>query len=103
MNGEREQLAITIAVPRALVEAIAERVARLLAEQQPGTAQASSPWLDFEAACVYLGFSRDQLYKLTAARAIPVRKKAGGQGLLFNRHELDQWLERAYPRLDRGR
>jgi excisionase family DNA binding protein len=46
---------------------------------------------------VYLGFSRDRLYKLTAARAIPFRKKRDGQGLLFHRGELDRWLEREYP------
>ena len=49
------------------------------------------------AAAAYLGFSRDRLYKLTAARAIPCRKKRDGQGLLFHRGELDRWLEREYP------
>jgi excisionase family DNA binding protein len=55
-----------------------------------------SPWLDFEGAREYLRFSRDQLYKLTAARAIPFRKRRGGQGLLFHRDELDRWLQAAY-------
>jgi excisionase family DNA binding protein len=64
--------------------------------QEPG-----SPWLNLEGACAYLGFSRDQLYKLTAAHAIPFRKKAGGQGLRFHRDELDAWMETRYPRLDR--
>ena len=45
----------------------------------------------------YLGFSRNKLYKLTAAQAIPFRKKRDGQGLLFHRDELDRWLEREYP------
>ena len=44
----------------------------------------------------YLGFSRDRLYKLTAARAIPFRKKREGQALLFHRDELDRWLEAEY-------
>ena len=57
---------------------------------------AASPWLDFDAAAAYLGFSRDRLYKLTAARAIPCRKKRGGQGLLFRRDELDRWVENEY-------
>src|SRR5205807_3726934 len=35
----------------------------------------SSPWLDVVGACAYLGFSRDRLYKLSAAGAIPCRKK----------------------------
>ena len=45
--------------------------------------------------------SRDTLYKLTAARAIPFRKKLNGQGLRFHRDELDGWMETHYPRLDR--
>jgi excisionase family DNA binding protein len=82
-----------------LVEAIAQRVAELLREREPA-APTASPWLDLEGACAYLGFSRDRLYKLTAAGAIPARKKRDGQGLLFHRDELDAWLETAYPRLD---
>jgi excisionase family DNA binding protein len=93
--------AIAINVPDALVEAIAQRVVALLRDADPEV-EPVSPWLDFAGACAYLRFSRDRLYKLTAARAIPCRKKTSGQGLLFHRQELDQWLEQAYPRLDRG-
>ena len=89
----------TFTLPEGLIERIAQRVVQLLRES-PVQAEAS-PWLNFEQACVYLGFSRDRLYKLTAARAIPTRRKAGGQGLIFHRDELDSWLEAAYPRLDR--
>jgi excisionase family DNA binding protein len=85
--------------PDELVEAIAQRTAALVHEQItqacPGVA---SPWLDFNAAVTYLGFSQNQLYKLTAAKAIPFRKKDGGQALLFHRDELDNWLESHYPR-----
>ena len=93
---------IAVTVPEDLIEAIAQRVVDLLrADDRRVREDAASPWLDFRAACAYLGFSRDQLYKLTAAGAIPVRKKAGGQGLRFHRDELDAWMESAYPRLDR--
>ena len=86
----------------ALLEALARRLTALVLEQlSQQLAAQSSPWLDFEAACAYLGFSADSLYKLTAARAIPCRKKAGGQGLRFHRAELDAWMETRYPRLDR--
>lgn len=89
---------ITLTVPAALLETLAARTAALvLTELELRPAPVASPWLDFEAARVYLGFSRDRLYKLTAARAIPVRKKQDGQGLLFHREELNQWLEREYP------
>ena len=91
---------LPLLVPAELVEAIAQRVAELLRERTTQRAEPVSPWLDLEGACAYLGFSRDRLYKLTAAGAIPYRKKRGGQGLLFHRAELDAWIEDAYERLD---
>jgi len=86
---------VALVLPEQLLAALAERVATLVREdnQQPP----ESAWLGFEQARAYLGLSRDQLYKLTAARAIPVRKKRGGQGLRFRRDELDAWLEAEYP------
>lgn len=81
-------------VPPELLAALAELVAARVGQQPP--TRVESPWLDFEAARAYLRFSRDQLYKLTAARAIPFRKRRGGQGLLFHRDELDRWLQQAY-------
>jgi excisionase family DNA binding protein len=88
---------LSLPIPEELIEQIAARVAELVIASfsRPG---ANSPWLDFTAASAYLGFSRDKLYKLTAAKAIPFRKKQGGQGLLFHRGELDTWLESRYPR-----
>jgi predicted DNA-binding transcriptional regulator AlpA len=86
---------ITLAVPEELIDALAERVARKVTRRLE-TSAVASPWLDVEAALEYLPFSRDQLYKLTAAKAIPFRKKRDGQGLLFHQGELDCWLEAAY-------
>jgi len=88
--------ALTVAVPDELVQTLAERIAALLVERVDPRPQVVSPWLDFEAALAYLGFSRDRLYKLTAARAIPFRKRRGGHALLFHRDELDRWLEAEY-------
>jgi excisionase family DNA binding protein len=85
---------LSLHVPEDLLQALAELVAARVGEQLP--ARAESPWLDFDGAREYLRFSRDQLYKLTAARAIPFRKKRDGQGLLFHRDELDRWLRAAY-------
>ncbi len=99
MSGQsdtQQQLTLALSVPEQLVQTLAERVATLLNERIDAQ-QPQSPWLDFDAALAYLGFSRDRLYKLTAARAIPFRKKRDGQGLLFHRGELDRWLEREYP------
>jgi excisionase family DNA binding protein len=95
------QQSIVLAVPGALLEQIAVRVAELLHDQTKKRGDESSVWLDVDGACTYLCLSRDALYKLTAAQAIPCRKKAGGQGLRFHRDELDAWMETQYPRLDR--
>jgi excisionase family DNA binding protein len=89
------ELEVTFTVPESLLDALADRVARQVTSRLE-TPAAASPWLDVEAALEYLPFSRDQLYKLTAAKAIPFRKKRDGQGLLFHRGELDRWLETAY-------
>jgi excisionase family DNA binding protein len=88
---------LTLIVPDELLQAAAERIAELVLAQAATRSRVDSPWLDFEAAIAYLGFSRDKLYKLTAARAIPFHKKRDGHGLLFHRGELDRWLEQEYP------
>ena len=87
---------LTFRIPDELLAALAERVAVLMRERGDAVEQDQSPWLDFEGAMAYLGFGRDRLYKLTSARAIPCRKKRGGQGLLFHRDELDRWIEAEY-------
>jgi excisionase family DNA binding protein len=91
---------LTIQLPEPLLDALAQRIAQLVRPQAPDR-DAQSSWLTFEQARAYLGFSRDTLYKLTAAKAIPCRKKQGGQGLRFHRDELDQWMREQYPRMDR--
>jgi excisionase family DNA binding protein len=95
-----QTLALELTIPGEVVEAVARRVADLLRDASPDQ-QPTSPWLDVAGACAYLGFTRNTLYRLSAARAIPVRKKADGQGLRFHRDELDAWMEEHYPRLDR--
>ena len=87
---------LTLEVPEPLLEALATRVAALVLGRLER--QEASPWMDLRAAASYLGFSRDRLYKLTAAGAIPCRRQPGGQRLIFHRHELDQWLETAWKR-----
>ena len=100
-NTTGRDSSIVLAVPGVLVEQIAVRVAELLRGQAQRRDEVASVWLDVDGACAYLCLSRDALYKLTAAQAIPCRKKAGGQGLRFRRDELDGWMETRYPRLDR--
>ena len=91
------QAQLTLSLPDELLQELAQRMAEAMLEQTGALPATESPWLDFRSAMSYLGFSRNKLYKLTAARAIPFRKKEDGQGLLFHRDELDRWLEREYP------
>jgi excisionase family DNA binding protein len=93
---------LAFTVPDQLLEAIAQRVAQLLTQPATNATEPVSRWLTFAQACAYLGFSRDALYKLTAAKAIPCRKKQGGQALRFHRDELDEWMRDRYPRVDRN-
>lgn len=92
----RGELRLLVELPQPLLDALAERLAVLVVEriERPGL----SPWMDVSAAAAYLGFSRDRLYKLTAAAAIPCRRQPGGQRLLFHRDELDRWLESVWER-----
>ena len=87
---------LTLAIPDELVEVLAERVAARVGDRLERPE--ASPWMDQPAAAAYLGFSRDRLYKLTAAGAIPCRRQPGGQRLIFHRDELDRWLETAWKR-----
>lgn len=96
MSGRGEAASgLTVTLPEQLLHELAEQVAALVHERLQPPEQ-GSPWLDAEGAMAYLGFSRDRLYKLTAAKAIPHRKKRHGQGILFHRGELDRWVEAAY-------
>jgi excisionase family DNA binding protein len=93
---ESDGIKVMLTVPDELLTALAERVAALAPNRGETTGQPESPWLDAAAAAAYIRVSRDQLYKLTAANAIPVRRKRRGQGLRFRREELDAWLEAEY-------
>ena len=61
---------IALPLPDRLLDEIAERIAERVIAHLDREAGQDSPWLDVAAACGYLGFSRDQLWKLTAAKAI---------------------------------
>jgi excisionase family DNA binding protein len=89
-------LELRLSIPEPLLQAVAERVAALVLNRASTQAAVGSPWLDAEGAAAYIGISRAQLYKLTAANAIPLRRKRHGQGLRFRRDELDAWLEAEY-------
>jgi excisionase family DNA binding protein len=70
-------------------EALAQRVAELLAERQ----SPPSTWLDTEGAAEYLATSRDRIHDLAAAGRLEPRRD--GRRLLFRRADLDAYLERS--------
>jgi excisionase family DNA binding protein len=79
---------LLVELPPEALEAIAREVARILAA---APAQPTSGWMTATQAAEHLGWPVQRVYKLTAAGAIPHRKH--GQRLLFDRTELDEWLD----------
>ena len=47
--------------------------------------------LNFKEACLYMGLSRSQLYKLAKSGHIP-HYRPSGKLLYLNKQELDEWL-----------
>jgi len=79
---------LSLAVPPELVDAVAERVADLLADRRVPEPE---PWIGVEQAAEHLACPRSRIYALASAGRIPHRKD--GSRLLFQRSELDDWLE----------
>jgi len=55
--------------------------------------------LSFKDACNYLKMPTDSLYKLTANKKIPHYKP--GKRILFDKSQLDRWLEDHYVRSEK--
>lgn len=47
--------------------------------------------LTFEEACLYTGYAKSYMYKLTHAGIIP-HSKPNGKSLFFDREKLEDWL-----------
>ena len=55
------------------------------------TLSASKRVLTFDEACLYTGFAKSYMYKLTSSGKIPY-SKPNGKVIFFDREKLDQWL-----------
>lgn len=77
---------MSIVLGQEFVEAVAVRVAELLAERE----RAPEPWIGVEAAAEHLACPKSRIYALTSAERIPFTRD--GSRLLFRRGELDAWL-----------
>jgi excisionase family DNA binding protein len=82
-----ESLALSVVVPPEQFEALARRVADVLAERR------DDGFLDSDAAAEYLGISRKAVYALVERGRLPHHRPAGR--LLFDRRELRAWVQRS--------
>lgn len=89
VRAARTSNGLTLSLEPEALDALAARVADLLAERDAGP----ELWIGVEAAAEHLACPRSRIYALTSRRdgAIPHRKD--GSRLLFRRSELDAWLD----------
>ncbi len=78
---------LALEVPSALVEAVAARVAALLAERVPPERDG---YLGVDEAAKYLACPRSRVYEIVAAKR--VRHYRDGRRVLFRREDLDAVL-----------
>jgi excisionase family DNA binding protein len=78
---------VTIALPDALLELVADRAAERLGARLP----AVEPWVGIDQAAAHLACKRQRIYDLVSRRTIPHRKE--GSRLLFKLSHLDAWIE----------
>jgi len=71
------------------LDAIAERVASLLADRASGS-RSDDGYLDVTGAAAYLSCPTSRVYALTSAGRLPVHRD--GSRLLFDRGELRAWV-----------
>jgi excisionase family DNA binding protein len=82
-----EYTSAEVAFPPEFIEAVAARVAVILAERPT----APEPWVGVEDAAGHLACPRSRIYALVSAGRIPHRKD--GARVVFRCSELDEWLE----------
>jgi excisionase family DNA binding protein len=91
MNGDAaSESVVGLALPPALLDELAERVAPRVAELLRDEAKEYA-WLDSDQAADHLGIAKGTLHKLTSARRIPFEQDGPGCRLYFKRSELDRW------------
>ncbi len=84
---------VELRVPDVFVQAIAERVADLLAETRRH-ADAPEPWIGVDQAAEYLACPTSRIYDLVSQRRLTPRRD--GRRLLFKRSHLDAAIEASH-------
>jgi excisionase family DNA binding protein len=85
-------IAATVLIPDAEIAALEQRLTEQILERIQE--DACSPWLTVDQAAEHLAWPKKRLYNLVSKGEIPHRKQ--GNRLLFNRVELDRWLDLHY-------
>jgi hypothetical protein len=81
--------AVTLDIPPALAEQIAQRAAEIVSERQAEAGE--DGWLrSAERIAAYIDCPRSRVYALASARRIPVHHD--GSALIARRSELDRWV-----------
>jgi len=88
-SGHDSSAFVEIALPLAVVEAVAERAAEIVVERL--AAGSEDRWMGVEDAARYLACKPRRIYDLHSQRRIPAHKD--GSRLLFRRSELDAYLQ----------
>ena len=83
---------LSLAVPEALVEAIAQRAAEIVLETLASQASTDSPYLTITEAAAYARCKRQRIDDLLSARKL-TRYKDGRRTLVL-KAELEAWLSR---------
>lgn len=97
---------VALAVPAAMLDAIAARVAALLADAAPSVPVDPEPWVGLADAAAYLACPKSRVYaEVSRAKdpgcPNPIPYEREGQRLLFRRSDLDAWV-RAGGHVERG-
>jgi len=93
--GDDLVVEVNVIVPASAVGIIAAQVAAIVtADLGMATIADASPYMTVADAAEYLHWTKDAIYKLTAADAIP-HFRPHGDRILFRREDLDRWVERA--------
>jgi excisionase family DNA binding protein len=85
-------VAVTATIADTEIRSLEERITNSLLERLHGGF--ISPWMNIDQAAEYLAWPKKRLYNLVSKQEIPCRKH--GNRLLFNRTELDRWLDLHY-------
>jgi excisionase family DNA binding protein len=79
------------------LDALAERLAPILARRLEPAKPSAGGWLRTKDAAAYLGVTVHALHRMTASRSVPFTQDGPGCRCWFRRDELDAWRRAGSP------